>query len=1062
MVAPRAYAPAMTVEQAEQGGRDPARGPARVVPYGRPATDALREAVRAAQAADPLAPVTVVVPSNVAGLTARRQLGEQGGLANVAFLTPFALAERLGRARAASAGRLPLTEPVLLAAIRVELRAAPGSFRPVAGHVATERAIARRYAELSRVEESTWERLRREGSPRARELVELSARVRSRLWGYSGEETLASHALAAVEAGDPVLDSLGTVLVYLPQPIPPALARVVRGAGARRPGGVIVGLTGDASADASVLQASEALGVTVTGSVGEVVTGTEIVTASDVDEEVRSVVRRRARARRNRDPARSHGDPRAPDRAVRARTVDAQLGCRGNRAQRRVGRACWWTPWPAGRSTVWSPSSAPGSPGTSWWTCSPARPSAPPTAGRFRSNGGTGSPGGPGWWTARTGRSGSSATRPSWTSRRTTGLGPAWVGTSRCGGRRTATRALAEFVADLARRLADLEEATGWASRAEQARLAVMDLLGEPAPGWPDEERDAWHAVLAVLDGCAALDAVEPDPSFATFAAAVGVELRAPVGRSGTFGDGVLCTSIAAGLGLDLDAVFAVGLAEGQYPVVRREDALLADADRTLAPAGELGTRESALADQRRALLAALAAGAEHRVLSFPAAICARPASGSHRGSCSTPRPTRTGSRVFASDFRALGAAASVDAVASFSAGLARAESPSPVERELGDLATFVDAGGDVLAHPAAASTGIGRGVEATRARASAALTRWDGNVSAVADLVPSPATGDIVSATRLEDWSSCPFRYFLATVLRVPVEETPERLLELSPLDRGTLVHEVLERFVREELDRPPADRVPVGAPWPSTAVTRMRELVDEAAAAAEARGLTGKAVLWELHRDEIETDLVQFLLADSECRTQTRAVPERVEFAFGFDDVPPVTIETPGGSVVRFRGRADRIDRRPDGTLVVLDYKTGRPGQPPEGCEDDPVWAGDRLQLPVYAEAARQHLGADSVESAYWYVSQRGGFGRDAVALDEETSERFRAVVGQIVEGIDGGIFPAAPGEPSWLHNTEANCAYCPFDDLCPVDRGAQYDAKIDAPELEHFHGLMPEVVE
>ena len=66
----------------------------------------------------------------------------------------------------------------------------------------------------------------------------------------------------------------------------------------------------------------------------------------------------------------------------------------------------------------------------------------------------------------------------------------------------------------------------------------------------------------------------------------------------------------------------------------------------------------------------------------------------------------------------------------------------------------------------------------------------------------------------------------------------------------------------------------------------------------------------------------------------------------------------------------------------------------------------------------------------------------------------QRFRTVVGQIVDGIDGGIFPAAPGERSWLHGTEANCAYCDFDALCPMDRAAQYDAKEDAPEMERLH--------
>ena len=111
----------------------------RAVAYGRTATEALRDAIRSAQAADPLAPVTVVVPSNLAGLSARRTLAASGGIANVAFDTPFGLAERLGRA-AAAAERTPITEPVLVAAIRVELRAHAGFFSPVAEHAATESA----------------------------------------------------------------------------------------------------------------------------------------------------------------------------------------------------------------------------------------------------------------------------------------------------------------------------------------------------------------------------------------------------------------------------------------------------------------------------------------------------------------------------------------------------------------------------------------------------------------------------------------------------------------------------------------------------------------------------------------------------------------------------------------------------------------------------------------------------------------------------------------------------------------------------------------------------------
>ena len=124
-----------------------------VVRYGRPASEALVGALQRAKASGPLAPVTVIVPSNLAGLTARRLLGAgtigHGGIVNVSFVTPFRLAELL------SADRLldshPLTNPVLGAAVRLALADDPGPFAPVADHYATEAALAALYAELSNV-----------------------------------------------------------------------------------------------------------------------------------------------------------------------------------------------------------------------------------------------------------------------------------------------------------------------------------------------------------------------------------------------------------------------------------------------------------------------------------------------------------------------------------------------------------------------------------------------------------------------------------------------------------------------------------------------------------------------------------------------------------------------------------------------------------------------------------------------------------------------------------------------------------------------------------------------
>jgi hypothetical protein len=82
-----------------------------VVAHGRPAGEALARAVAAAKAGRALAPVTVIVASNFAGLTARRLLGAGlvgGGIANVTFVTPFRLAELLAAApRRAAAPHQP-------------------------------------------------------------------------------------------------------------------------------------------------------------------------------------------------------------------------------------------------------------------------------------------------------------------------------------------------------------------------------------------------------------------------------------------------------------------------------------------------------------------------------------------------------------------------------------------------------------------------------------------------------------------------------------------------------------------------------------------------------------------------------------------------------------------------------------------------------------------------------------------------------------------------------------------------------------------------------------------
>src|SRR3954464_12523130 len=91
------------------------------VRYGRGAAEALRAAIAAAKGSEPLAPVTVIVPSNHVGVATRRLLasgtlgsvsGRGVGLVAVDFLSTSRLAELIAAPLLAGAKRRPISTPV--------------------------------------------------------------------------------------------------------------------------------------------------------------------------------------------------------------------------------------------------------------------------------------------------------------------------------------------------------------------------------------------------------------------------------------------------------------------------------------------------------------------------------------------------------------------------------------------------------------------------------------------------------------------------------------------------------------------------------------------------------------------------------------------------------------------------------------------------------------------------------------------------------------------------------------------------------------------------------------
>ena len=294
--------------------------------------------------------------------------------------------------------------------------------------------------------------------------------------------------------------------------------------------------------------------------------------------------------------------------------------------------------------------------------------------------------------------------------------------------------------------------------------------------------------------------------------------------------------------------------------------------------------------------------------------------------------------------------------------------------------------------------------------------------------------------------------QYLLGNVLHISALDEPEELLTMSPLTRGSLVHAILEDFMRAAQQQ---NALPgPGEEWNAAHRALLQDVARTKFAEFEALGLTGQQLLWQIEQARVRRELDEFLREDERLRAEYGVAPHAVEMKFG---LPGAERPAVNWGDLAFHGAVDRVDIDPQGRFVlVLDYKTGLAG--PYGVlNQDPLDRGRRLQLPIYGLAAREVFGPEvRIRAAYWFVTDRGGFVlRPAQPVELSAIEPgFATTVGAITDGIRGGLFPANPGEES--QRSFENCAYCDFDSVCPARRDQIWQRKQGDPRLAGYAGL------
>ncbi len=257
----------------------------------------------------------------------------------------------------------------------------------------------------------------------------------------------------------------------------------------------------------------------------------------------------------------------------------------------------------------------------------------------------------------------------------------------------------------------------------------------------------------------------------------------------------------------------------------------------------------------------------------------------------------------------------------------------------------------------------------------------WGAAEVALPDAVPRPAEipeAFAFSASSLDCYADCPLQFKFEHLLGIP---TPPK----TYIGLGSSVHATVEALSKDRLrgfDRNRDEAVAILAGFwdPSAYASRQHEDEDWRAALA----LLDTYLAWQAANRNTVVDV------------------ER-RFSFSYDDR-------------MVRGSIDRIERRPDGRLVVVDFKTGSLSSAPTMRT---VQA--EIQLNLYALAIAEEFGEFPAEAAYLYLREPRYIPYTPTG---PTMGAFLERLSGLVNGILAAEFPA--------HRTHG-CRRCDYRELC-----------------------------
>jgi len=253
-------------------------------------------------------------------------------------------------------------------------------------------------------------------------------------------------------------------------------------------------------------------------------------------------------------------------------------------------------------------------------------------------------------------------------------------------------------------------------------------------------------------------------------------------------------------------------------------------------------------------------------------------------------------------------------------------------------------------------------------------------------------------SYTQLVAFSSCPYQYRFAHILRIPVKGKEQ-------FSFGKTLHQTLQKtfaLIKERRQSLQTDLFGQAEPGktvnPDISQDEILKLYEDCWIDEWYESKKSKAERFEQGREILK----QFYLKYRDNWPDTVFIEKN--FNYKLKD---------GDKSYLIRGTIDRIDSLADGRLRIIDYKTGRP--------KDKLTFEDKEQLLIYQLAAVELFKQPIAALAIYFLENNGQL--DFIGSEPEL-EKVKTKIIVTINDIARGEFPPRPGQL---------CRWCDFKDIC-----------------------------